>query len=64
MTAHATTTGHLPAAHATSWACTCGAAHVLDYGPSVTGEYALRLATERAATHRRIANLARDLEKR
>ncbi|MFC5744787.1 hypothetical protein [Actinomadura rugatobispora] len=57
MTAHSTGTGHLPQLAAVSWACTCGHAHVLDYGPSAPPDWALRVAAAQAHTHTTIASL-------
>lgn len=54
---HRTGTGHIPAARAVSWACTCGAAEVLDYGDTFTGEWALQIAAARADRHRNHHNL-------
>lgn len=62
MTGHRTSTGHIPAARAISWACTCGAAWVGTYGHTVTAAYALELAARRAAHHRIRHALATDLE--
>lgn len=59
---HRTGTGHIPAARVVSWGCTCGVAEVLDYGRTVTGEWALRVAATRADIHRRAARLTRDLK--
>jgi hypothetical protein len=62
MSAHRTGTGHIPAAHAVSWACTCGEAEVWDYAESTPAEWAARLVALRAANHRALAILRQALQ--
>lgn len=57
---HRTGTGHIPAARAVSWGCTCGDAEMWTYAASTPAEWAMRLAARRADTHRRTATHAKE----
>lgn len=59
---HSTGTGHIPAASAVSWGCTCGEAEIWTYGRSVPPPWAMRLMARRAEGHRRLAALDADLK--
>lgn len=52
---HRTGIGHIPAAGAVSWGCTCGASGVLTYAPSTPAWLAARLMGDRADNHRATA---------
>ena len=52
---HRTAVGHIRAAGAVSWGCTCGAADLFTYAPSTPAWLACRLAGDRADNHRREA---------
>lgn len=61
---HRTGIGHIPAAGAVSWGCTCGAADVLTYAPSTPAWLACQLMGDRADNHRATAEHAERREAR
>ena len=54
---HRTAVGHIRAAGAVSWGCTCGAAGILTYAPSTPAWLAAQLMGDRADNHRAAAEL-------
>ena len=54
---HRTGIGHIPAAGAVSWGCTCGAADVLTYARSTPAWLAAALMGDRADNHRLAAEI-------
>lgn len=55
---HRTGIGHIPAAGAVSWGCSCGASGVLTYAPSTPAWLACQQMGDRADNHRRTAERA------